>query len=138
MDLPILAEFHYLKFQHYMNMQEFLHIHRQRSDTVLNNLLKIFHIIELKDICWHSDIVNTMNGKPKWHKIIEISSYYMMSDRYIRYGQKDKVLGYEYQITNKGRALLDQYATWIREKEKETYYKMKKSHKESRELKENS
>ena len=138
MDLPTFAEFQFLQTMHYANMQEFLHIHRLRSDTVLISLMKMFHVIEANNECWQSDMVDIMGEDPKWAVKIAIGAHYMMQGRYIRYGRKDEILGREYQITNKGRALLDQYTSWIREKEMQAYYKMKKTHAKSRELKENS
>jgi hypothetical protein len=79
-----------------------------------------------------------MIDKPKMERIVGISIYYMMKDRYVNRLEKDKVLGQKVELTNKGRYLLEQYASWIREQEKAWFYKMRLSHKESKELKENT
>jgi hypothetical protein len=78
-----------------------------------------------------------MEGRDFSRKV-GIGAYYMMKGRYINIVDKDKVLGEKYELTNKGKYLIDQYALWIREQEKKWFYQMRLSHKKSKELKENT
>jgi len=138
MDVNDLAEFTVLKMLGLINIDSFLkaqntYVHKQ---TVFN-LLRIHYLINTKGTCWTKDLMNGMSQKrTNIEKRTNIAIHYMEKSRAISKHEKDKILGCRLEITNKGVFILQQYAVWLREEQKKYHYKMKQSHKESRELKE--
>jgi hypothetical protein len=137
-DLKHLAEFSFLSNIAKKNVKQFIdaHVEVKKMQDVYN-LLKVHYLIEINDECWSGDIVATMNNKRNWMKTIKIANNAMANKRLLRIVARDPIRGDKYEITNKGRFIIDQYMSWIREEERKVFYEIKLSRKKSKEHKEN-
>lgn len=107
------------------------------SPSIVFGLLRIHYLINTKGSCWTKDLLdgiseNRINRK----RNLDLSLHFHMKANVIERKERDKILGYRWEITNKGMFILQQYSMFIKEELKKYHYKIKKSHKESRELKE--
>lgn len=110
---------------------------RVHSIGLVFNLLKVFHFINTNKTCWTRDVADSLKQNPDPYRKVEIGMYFLSQGRYIVELDKDKYLGKSWGMTNKGRSLLDRYAAFLREEQRIINYKIKESHKISREMKEN-
>ncbi len=101
------------------------------------NLLKVNFFLETNDSCWTRDISDSMTQRDGVYKKAEIRMYYLKQGRFVREVEKDEYLGGSFVLTNKGRRVLDRYVLFLREEQRKVNYRIKESHKISREMKEN-
>ncbi len=104
--------------------------------SIVFNLLKVHFIKHQNNECWTRDISDSLKQKEGVYKKVEIGMYFLSQGRFVREVGKDKYLGKKWEITNKGKRVLDLYTAFLREEQKTTNYKIKESHKISREMKE--
>jgi len=103
---------------------------------VIFNLLKVHYFINTKNSCWTRDISCSLKSG-KYIKV-EVGMHFLKNGRYVNEVETDKLLGKRWELTNKGIYLLDRYAAWLREEQRNLDYKIKLTHKKSREMKKNS
>ena len=136
MDLNDVSEYFMLHLFSQRNSKRFCEQERIYSVAIVFNLLKVHYFIHTKNSCWTRDIVDCLKDSPKTPKSVEIGMYYLAQGRYVSEQEKDKVLGKRWELTNKGTYLINRYTAWLREEQRTLNYKIKESHKESKELKE--
>ena len=134
MDINDISEYFMLHIISQREEKKFCEENSIYNISVVKNLLKIHYFIITKKSCWTKDVAcSVKEGK---EQRVEIGMHYLFRDRYINEIERDKVLGKSWELTNKAIFLLDRYAAWLREEQKNLDYKIKLSHKESRELRE--
>lgn len=138
MDINDISEYFMLHLFGQRNSQAFCEQENIYSRAIVYNLLKVHYFIYTKNSCWTKDIIDCLKDSPKQSKKVEIGMYFLSQGRYVAEQERDKVLGKRWELTNKGTYLLNRYAAWLREEQRKLNYKIKESHKESRELKENN
>lgn len=139
MDIDDIAEFTILDLFGKKTIEGFIKSQETYvSFNFLHKLNMIYYLIKTKGTCWKSDIINALNDKPIKEINVEMALYFLTKNKYLTRHEHDKILGNRYELTNKSMFLLRQYALWMREEEKKYHYRIKESHRKSRELKENN
>lgn len=138
LDGRMLAEIYSVKQLEHFNIQKFLDSNYVSNKKVVDNLMLITYITNVQGHCWTSDLIELVGGDKKWRKPIEIGTYFMTQNRFIRVLEKHKKLGKKLEITNKGQFILDQYAAFLREQERGYFYRIKQNRKNILEPEENS
>jgi len=137
MDIDNLSEFTVLNLFGRRTINEFI----DAQDTYINEsqlfkLQMIYYLINTKGSCWTRDILDIINSRSGQEKAVKTALYFLAKNRYLKKMENDKVLGSRYELTNKSMFILRSYAAWLREQQRKYHYKIKESHKKSRELKE--
>jgi hypothetical protein len=130
MDLDDLAEYTTLKTLANFSRQEFVDQCEVRvGRNTIDSLLKIHHLVETKGSCWDKDISDIApNPTDVITKRASIGNWYSGKNNLIRQvGNTHKYLGKNWILTNKGKFMLQRYVAWTREKERQYFYRVKKS-----------
>ncbi len=137
MDLNDISEYYMLHLFGQRSKMEFAEREGIYSIAVVLNLLKVHYFLNVNDECWTRDISDSLKQKPGIYKKVEIGMYFLKKGRFVNEIDRDKYLGGRFVLTNKGESVLYRYAAFLREKQRTISYKIKESHKISREMKEN-
>ena len=137
MDLDDISEYYMLHLFGNRSRDKFCEQEKIHSLAIVLNLLKVHYVIHKNNECWTRDIADSLKQKPNVYKKVEIGMYFLSQGRYVKEIGKDKVLGKKWELTNKGLFLLGRYTLHLREEQRNVNYRVKKSHVESIELKEN-
>jgi len=137
MDLNDISEYFMLHLFGQRSKIEFAEREGIYSIAIVLNLLKVHYFLNVNNECWTRDISDSLKQKPGVYKRVEIGMYFLRKGRFVNEVDRDEYLGGRFELTNKGRHLLDRYAGFLREEQRSISYKIKESHKISREMKEN-
>ena len=131
MILDDLAEFSVRNFLGSANIREFLVENNLYSDWVIYAMLSVHYFNNTKDSCYFADIEAI--SRPGIRIALKISFHNMVKSRHLDVVEKDENLGNKYEVTNKGRAILDRYMIFLKEEERKRFYIIKKNHRDAQE-----
>jgi len=137
MDIDDIAEFTVLNLFGRRTINQFIEAQETFvSEAQLFKLQMIHYLINTKGSCWTRDILDGINSREGQEPAVKTALYFLTKNRYLKMMETDKILGSRYELTNKSMFIIRAYAAWLREEQRKYHYKIKESHKKSRELKE--
>lgn len=139
MDLKNMCEYAFLMDLPYSTTKAFpFEYYGLKPNRYIPYLLKIQHFINVSGECYYQDYIISIKRNPGDLRKVKSHIVFMRKENLVEtLGDRDPVRGNRIVITNKGQRYIDAYMLWLRDMERELFYKIKLSKKNSNELKKN-
>ena len=141
MDLDDIAEFTMLKYITDKKMDDFMEVNKKDfyiNGAYLSKLLMVYYLHKEKGSCWEKDLLEAAIDRGGNKQRTSIIFHRMYNGRLVTRHDRSKILGYRFEVSNKGMHVLRQYTSWVREEQRKYHYKLKVYNKEHREFEEKS
>ena len=123
MEIDELAGFSARHFMSHKYLNDFLLRENIYNDKILYILLNAYYLINEKGSCYMEEL-SILDPRIK-KRAFYINIWYLAHASYLEVVGKSRHRGNEYKITIKGMNALNRYVSFLREKERECFWKMK-------------